>query len=152
MTRFSLVLALLVAAGAAAADSHEAGETAMEGMDHSAMGHGDMAAMPAHMQGMMGAMDTMMGAMPMESTGDPDADFLLMMIPHHQSAVDMARLVLEEGDDEETRTLSELRGRGAPFDLLPEEPAVAVNRTYAFLDEELSAGDEVAFIPPVAGG
>lgn len=48
--------------------------------------------------------------------------------------------------------VSELRGRGAPFDLLPEEPAVAVNRTYAFLDEELSAGDEVAFIPPVAGG
>jgi molybdopterin converting factor subunit 1 len=45
-----------------------------------------------------------------------------------------------------------LRGRGAPFDALPEEPAVAVNRTYAFLDEPLGADDEVAFIPPVAGG
>lgn len=48
--------------------------------------------------------------------------------------------------------VAELRGRGAPWDLLPEEPAVAVNRTYAFLDETLSEGDEVAFIPPVAGG
>lgn len=46
----------------------------------------------------------------------------------------------------------ELRGRGAPFDALPERPAVAVNRNYAFLDERLSADDEVAFIPPVAGG
>jgi molybdopterin converting factor subunit 1 len=46
----------------------------------------------------------------------------------------------------------ELRGRGAPFDGLPAEPAVAVNRTYAPLDEPLGAGDEVAFIPPVAGG
>lgn len=48
--------------------------------------------------------------------------------------------------------VAELRGRGAPFDRLPAQPAVAVNRTYAFLDERLSADDEVAFIPPVAGG
>lgn len=48
--------------------------------------------------------------------------------------------------------VAELRGRGAPFDSLPTEPAVAVNRAYALHDEPLSAGDEVAFIPPVAGG
>jgi molybdopterin converting factor subunit 1 len=46
----------------------------------------------------------------------------------------------------------ELRDRGSPFDGLPSEPAVAVNQTYAFLDEPLTADDEVAFIPPVAGG
>ena len=45
-----------------------------------------------------------------------------------------------------------LRARGAPFDGLPVEPAVAVNRTYASLTEALGSGDEVAFIPPVAGG
>jgi molybdopterin converting factor subunit 1 len=45
-----------------------------------------------------------------------------------------------------------LRQRGAPFDRLPAEPAVAVNRAYASPDLKLSAGDEVAFIPPVAGG
>lgn len=48
--------------------------------------------------------------------------------------------------------VAELRSRGAPYDALPEAPAVAVNQTYAMLDEPLAAGDEVAFIPPVAGG
>ncbi len=46
----------------------------------------------------------------------------------------------------------ELRGRGAPFDALPRDPAVAVNRSYALPSETLKPGDEVAFIPPVAGG
>ncbi len=45
-----------------------------------------------------------------------------------------------------------LRGRGAPFDGLPSQPTVAVNRTYAPLTVVLASGDEVAFIPPVAGG
>jgi len=45
-----------------------------------------------------------------------------------------------------------LRGRGAPYSALPAEPAVAVNRAYALLSEALHPGDEVAFIPPVAGG
>lgn len=48
--------------------------------------------------------------------------------------------------------VSELRGRGAPFSALPGEPAVAVNRAYAHPSETLKSGDEVAFIPPVAGG
>ncbi len=45
-----------------------------------------------------------------------------------------------------------LRARGAPFDGLPPRPTVAVNRAYASLSSSLGAGDEVAFIPPVAGG
>lgn len=64
-----------------------------------------------HMEGamdeMMGAMDVMMAAMPTESTGDADADFLLMMIPHHQSAIDMAEALLAEGDDEETLAMAQ---------------------------------------------
>lgn len=48
--------------------------------------------------------------------------------------------------------VEQLRSRGAPFDALPAEPAVAVNRVYASLSEPLASGDEVAFIPPVAGG
>jgi len=40
-------------------------------------------------------------------TGDPDIDFLAMMIPHHQGAVDMARLVLLHGNDPVTRKLAE---------------------------------------------
>lgn len=48
--------------------------------------------------------------------------------------------------------VAELRRRGHPFDALPSEPAVAVNLSYAPLTERLGGGDEVAFIPPVAGG
>lgn len=41
------------------------------------------------------------------TTGDRDIDFLAMMIPHHQGAIDMARLVLLHGSDPLTRTLAE---------------------------------------------
>jgi hypothetical protein len=34
-------------------------------------------------------------------TGNPDVDFLAMMIPHHEGAVEMARLVLIHGKDPE---------------------------------------------------
>ncbi len=43
------------------------------------------------------------------------------------------------------------RARG-PFADLPPDPAVAVNRVYAGPSQALGEGDEVAFIPPVAGG
>ena len=35
---------------------------------------------------------------------------------------------------------------------LPKEPLLAVNERYAKRDRVLAAGDEVAIIPPVAGG
>jgi uncharacterized protein (DUF305 family) len=40
-------------------------------------------------------------------SGNPDADFLAMMIPHHAGAVEMARLVLIHGRDPATRRLAE---------------------------------------------
>lgn len=91
--------AIVLTVGIALAQTKEAGN--MAGMDHSSMD------MPGAMKGYMGAMDMMMQSMPMESTGDADADFLTMMIPHHQSAIDMARVELEEGDDEATRALAQ---------------------------------------------
>ena len=37
-------------------------------------------------------------------------------------------------------------------DLLPPRPMIAVNQKYAKLEQPLTDGDEVALIPPVAGG
>jgi uncharacterized protein (DUF305 family) len=41
------------------------------------------------------------------ATGRPDIDFLAMMIPHHEGAVEMARLELIHGTDPLTRRLAE---------------------------------------------
>lgn len=40
-------------------------------------------------------------------TADPDAAFIRSMLPHHQGAVDMARIQLRYGDDPEARALAE---------------------------------------------
>jgi uncharacterized protein (DUF305 family) len=59
-------------------------------------------------QMMSAAMDKMHEQMAApRPTGDPDRDFLAMMIPHHAGAVEMARLVLIYGRDPLVRQLAE---------------------------------------------
>lgn len=75
-------------------------------------GHGGMtmqgagANTPAS-RGYMGVMQSVQRNMNMPMTGNADRDFLAMMIPHHQSAVDMAKVVLQHGSDPEVRALAE---------------------------------------------
>ena len=58
-------------------------------------------------------------------------------------------------DVPEGATVGELVGRVRTMpgaSRLPTEPLIAVNERYAKRDRVLAAGDEVAIIPPVAGG
>jgi uncharacterized protein (DUF305 family) len=51
--------------------------------------------------------DKMHADMAIEFTGNADIDFMQGMIPHHQGAIDMARVVLEHGKDPAVRKLAE---------------------------------------------
>jgi Domain of unknown function (DUF305) len=53
------------------------------------------------------AMDKMMAGMDVKPTGDVDADFVAMMIPHHQGAIDMAVAELRYGKNEQLRRIAQ---------------------------------------------
>lgn len=92
-TLMLLTLAVLAASNTArAADDHDHG-----GHDH-AHAAADIYAP---------AIKAMHDGMAVEPTGDADVDFVRGMIPHHQGAVDMAKILLEHGKDPELRTLAE---------------------------------------------
>jgi uncharacterized protein (DUF305 family) len=52
-------------------------------------------------------MNTMMKNMMVSYTGNADVDFAKGMIPHHQGAIDMARVVLQYGKDAEIKKLAD---------------------------------------------
>jgi DUF305 family protein family protein len=53
------------------------------------------------------AMTKMMADMSIKPTGDVDHDFVEMMVPHHQGAIDMAQAVLRHGHNEQLRRLAQ---------------------------------------------
>ena len=53
------------------------------------------------------AMTRMMSAMEAKPTGDIDRDFVAMMAPHHQGAIDMAIIELRYGKNEQLRRLAQ---------------------------------------------
>lgn len=50
---------------------------------------------------------SMMKNMNVTYTGDPDVDFRTHMIPHHQGAIDMAKVALEHAKDPDTKKMAQ---------------------------------------------
>lgn len=80
----------------------------------------DTASMQKMMQSMMPAVNDpastkdfkevhmkMMKDMQMTFSGNPDVDFVKGMIPHHQGAIEMAKVQLKHGKNADTRKLAE---------------------------------------------
>jgi uncharacterized protein (DUF305 family) len=84
-------------AGAQTAQTHSAGPTAASAFNEEAPFLAENNA----------AMDRMMSGMAMKPTGDIDADFTAMMIPHHQGAIDMALAELRYGKNEQLRRIAQ---------------------------------------------
>ena len=73
--------------------------------DHS-MSH--MATQGTSWVALMKNMETMQAAMAVvQPSGNQDADFVKLMLPHHQAAVDMARTELLYGNDPQMRRLAQ---------------------------------------------
>lgn len=56
---------------------------------------------------MMRAMQQMQDAMAAPMSGDFDVDFARMMIPHHQGAIDMAKVALKHAKDDDTKKMAQ---------------------------------------------
>ncbi len=93
---FAALVALSLAAPALAQQGHS--------------GHGPAphpAGEPASTREYRAINDRMHREMAVRFTGNADRDFAAAMIPHHQGAIDMARVVLRHGSDPEVKRLAE---------------------------------------------
>jgi uncharacterized protein (DUF305 family) len=106
----SMLKTILVAASLATALSvpvvFAQDDTQHQGHDMSSMDHGMMDDSPSS-KAFAEANAKMHKDMAVPLTGNADVDFVQGMIPHHQGAIDMARIVLEHGKDPDIRKLAQ---------------------------------------------
>jgi uncharacterized protein (DUF305 family) len=103
---FAVALTLASCGGASAGSeeqesgeqgSEESADAGQQGMDHESMSHGDMGS-----EGMMAASEMLM-----ENGEYSDERFIDAMVPHHQGAIHMAEVALENAEHPELMQLAE---------------------------------------------
>ncbi len=81
--------------------------TALAQSPHAGHGAPARANEPASTREFRAANNAMHRAMEIRYSGNADRDFVAGMIPHHEGAVEMARIVLRHGTDPEVKRLAE---------------------------------------------
>ncbi|MGX1109258.1 MULTISPECIES: DUF305 domain-containing protein [Bradyrhizobium] len=89
------LLAFAAAAAAFAHDDHHPDQTAQSAEERAFLAENDA------------AMTKMMNDMAAKPSGDIDRDFVAMMAPHHQGAIDMAVIELRYGKNEQLRRIAQ---------------------------------------------
>ncbi len=120
LTKTFAALAITAVAGVAVAQTSHQGHGSMPMSGAMPMAHMDPAAMQKMMQDMMPSPNDpastkdfkaadmkMMHNMSVPYTGNPDVDFRTHMIPHHQGAVEMAKVALKHAKDPETKRMAQ---------------------------------------------
>jgi uncharacterized protein (DUF305 family) len=104
----AVAAALLLVSAAHAQQTQRPGPGGMPMQGGQGMPMPGAAAMSQNQKDMMQSMERMnRDMMSMAVTSDPDRAFVTMMAPHHQGAIDMARIYLREGKDPEIRGMAE---------------------------------------------
>jgi uncharacterized protein (DUF305 family) len=98
----ALAAAILVTAGAYSAFAHNPAEH-----DHATSQTAESSPEAAYLAENNAAMDKMMADMEAKPTGDVDRDFVAMMTPHHQGAIEMALAVLKYGKNEQLKRIAQ---------------------------------------------